>query len=139
MARATKSRSKTVVTRKRHSDEFKREALGLAEKIGVNEAARELGLHSSQLYGWRSKAELVKTRGQVEQDQAREIARLKRQLAEKEEELAIVKKAAAYFAEAKYAFMDIHRGQHRISIMARVLSVSRSGFYYWRTRTDPGP
>ena len=35
--------------------------------------------------------------------------------------------------------MDIHRGQHRISIMARVLSVSRSGFYYWRTRTDPGP
>ena len=41
--------------------------------------------------------------------------------------------------EVKYAFMDIHRGQHRISIMARVLSVSRSGFYYWRTRTDPGP
>ena len=89
MARATKSRSKTVVARKRHSDEFKREALGLAEKIGVNEAARELGLHSSQLYGWRAKAELVKTRGQVDQDQAREIVRLKRQLAEKEEELAI--------------------------------------------------
>lgn len=83
MARATKSRSKTVVTRKRHSDEFKREALGLAEKIGVNEAARELGLHSSQLYGWRSKAELVKTRGQVDQDQAREIARLKRQRRER--------------------------------------------------------
>ena len=35
--------------------------------------------------------------------------------------------------------MDVHRGQHRISIMVRVLSVSRSGFYYWRTRTDPGP
>ena len=39
------------------------EALGLAEKIGVSEAARELGLHNSQLYGWRSKVERVKTRG----------------------------------------------------------------------------
>ena len=71
----------------------------MAEKIGVSEAARELGLHSSQLYGWRSKAELVKTRGQVDQEQAKEIARLKRRLAEKEEELSIVKKAAAYFAQ----------------------------------------
>jgi transposase len=86
-------------TRRRHSEEFKHEALGLAEKIGVSEAARELGLHSSQLYGWRSKAELVKTRGQIDQEQAKENARLKRQLAEKNEELAILKKAAAYFAQ----------------------------------------
>jgi len=99
MATATKSRAKAVVTRKRHTEGFKREALGLAEKIGVSEAARELGLHSSQLYGWRSKAELLKTRGQVDQEQAKEVARLKRRLAEKEEELSIVKKAAAYFAQ----------------------------------------
>ena len=85
MATATKSRAKAVVTCKRHTEGFKREALGLAEKIGVSEAARELGLHSSQLYGWWSKAELVKTRGQVDQEQAKEIARLKRRLAEKEE------------------------------------------------------
>lgn len=99
MTRATKSRSQTVVRRRRHTEEFRREALGLAEKVGVSEAANELGLHSSQLYGWRSKAELVKTRGQVDQEQAKEIARLKRQLAEKNEELAILKKAAAYFAQ----------------------------------------
>ena len=78
MARATRSRSKAV--RKRHAEEFKREALGLAEKIGVGEAAKELGLHSSQLYGWRAKAQLLKTRGQIDQEQAKEIARLKRQL-----------------------------------------------------------
>ena len=99
MTRTTKSRSKTAMVRKRHTEEFKGEALGLAEKIGVSEAAKELGLHSSQLYGWRSKAELVKTRGQVDQQQAKEIVRLKRQLAEKNEELAIIKKAAAYFAQ----------------------------------------
>ncbi len=56
-------------------------------------------MNSSQLYCWRSKAELVKTRGQIDQEQAKENARLKRQLAEKNEELAILKKAAAYFAQ----------------------------------------
>ena len=101
MARVRETSSKACnVTRKRHTEEFKREALGLAEKIGVNEAAKELGLHSSQLYGWRSKAQLLKTRGQIDQEQAKEIARLKRQLAEKEEELVILKKAAAYFAQS---------------------------------------
>ena len=99
MTRTTKSSSKTATVRKRHPEEFKREALGLAEKIGVSEAAKELRLHSSQLYGWRSKAELVKTRGQVDQEQTKEIVRLKRQLAEKHEELTIIKKAAAYFAQ----------------------------------------
>jgi len=89
----------TAVSRRRFSDEFKHEALALAERLGVSEAANELGLSSSQLYGWRQKAELVKARGQVEQDQAREIARLKRQLVEQAEELAILKKAAAYFAK----------------------------------------
>ena len=96
MARATRSRSKAA--RRRHTEGSKRKALGLAEKIEIGEAANELGLHSSQLYGWRAKAELLKTRGQIDQEQAKEIARLKRQLAEKEEELAIVKKATAYLA-----------------------------------------
>ena len=100
MTRATKSKVKGgKATRRRRTEEFKRETLGLAEKIGVSEAARELGLHSSQLYGWRSKAELVKSRGQIDQEQAKENARLKRLLAEKNEELAILKKAAAYFAQ----------------------------------------
>ncbi len=43
-------------TRRQHSPEFRKEALALAESKGVSEAAQELGLHSSQLYGWRTKA-----------------------------------------------------------------------------------
>ena len=55
MATASKSRAKSVVTRKRHSEGFKREALGLAEKIGVSEAARNWGfiVHSSTVGGRR--------------------------------------------------------------------------------------
>jgi transposase len=86
--------------RKQHSPEFRKEALALADKIGIAKASKELGLHASQLYGWRAKARSKQTQSEVEQSQAAEIARLKRQLAEREEELAIVKKAATYFAKS---------------------------------------
>lgn len=33
-----------------------------------------------------------------------------------------------------YRFMDVHQGAHRIATMARVLGVSRSGYYAWKTR-----
>jgi len=87
-------------TRKQYAPEFKEEALALAEKIGVSKAAKELGLHDSQLYSWRSKARAKRDQSDLEQSQAAEIARLKRQLAEQAEELAIVKKAATYFAKS---------------------------------------
>lgn len=88
---------KKKTTRRQHTPEFRAEALAPAEKVGVATAARELGLHESQIYGWMSKAQAKADRSQVDQDQAAEIARLKRQLAE---ELAIVKKAATYFAKS---------------------------------------
>ena len=88
-----------VKARQRYSASYKSEALALAERIGVSAAAKQLGIHESQLYGWRSKAQANESRSDVEQQQATEITRLKRQLAEREEELAIVKKAAAYFAK----------------------------------------
>lgn len=43
-------------TRNRYSDEFKAEALKLAARTNVANAARELGIHESQIYGWRSAA-----------------------------------------------------------------------------------
>jgi transposase len=82
-----------------HSPEFKAEALKLAEKVGVAAAARQLGLHESQIYGWRKAAQKDTTTTQREKDLATEVAKLKRQLAEQAEELEIVKKAATYFAK----------------------------------------
>lgn len=38
-----------------HSQTYKDETLARAKRIGVNRAAKQLGLHASQLYGWRSK------------------------------------------------------------------------------------
>ena len=86
--------------RKRYSKEFKDEALALAEKLGVAAAAKELGLHESQLYGWRVKSRAERDQSETERNQAAEIVRLKRKVADQAEELAIVKKAAAYFAKS---------------------------------------
>ena len=95
----TEKAGKKKATRRQHPPEFRREALALAE-IGISKAAKELGLHASQLYGWRSQARAKRDQSDLEQSLAAENARLKRQLAEQAEELAIVKKAATYFAKS---------------------------------------
>lgn len=93
-----KTIKKKITQRRRYTAEYRREALLLADKVGVTEAAKQLGLHESQLYNWRSKERLERSQSDVEKQQALEIVRLKRQLAEKTEDLAILK-AAAYFAK----------------------------------------
>ncbi len=76
----------TKKTRIKHSSEFKAEALKLADKVGVAAAARQFSLHESQIYGWRKNLKKgINTN-------LRELAKLKRQLAEQAEELEIVKK-----------------------------------------------
>ncbi len=87
-------------TRRRYSQEFKTEALALAVKVGGPEATKELGLHESQLCSWRTRVRAERNRSESERAQAAEIARQKRRLAEREEELAIAKKAAVYFAKS---------------------------------------
>jgi transposase len=96
----TRQSGKKKTSRRQHSPEFRQESLALAEKIGIPRAAKELGLHTSQLYGWRSKARVEQDQSDLEQNLAAENARLKRKLAEQTEELAIVKKAATYFARS---------------------------------------
>lgn len=100
--RKTKSSTqKANPSRVRHSEGFKLEALLLAEKIGVQVAAEQLGLPPSQLYGWRSQAKLLKSHGEIDDGLKAENARLERPLAEKEQELAFLGKTASYFAKIR--------------------------------------
>ena len=57
-----KQTGKKPAPRRQHAPEFRVEALALAEKVGVTKAAKELGLHESQLYSWRTKARAAKDR-----------------------------------------------------------------------------
>lgn len=95
----TKPASTSKTARKQYTPEFRDEALKLAERIGVAAAAQELSLYESQLYAWRSKLKNAHSSSEREQEMSVEIARLKRQLAERDEELAILQKAATYFAK----------------------------------------
>ncbi|EAN6354506.1 IS3 family transposase [Salmonella enterica] len=132
-----KPASTTKKPRKQHTPEFRQEALKLAERIGVAAAARELNLYESQLYNWRSKQQNQLSSSEREQEMSAEIARLKRQLAERDEELAILQKGRDILREApemKYVFIEKHQAEFNIKAMCRVLQIARSGWYVWHQR-----
>ncbi|MGE1550850.1 IS3-like element IS3 family transposase [Escherichia coli] len=133
----TKTVSTSKKPRKQHSPEFRSKALKLAERIGVTAAACELSLYESQLYNWRSKQQNQQTSSERELEMSTEIARLKRQLAERDEELAILPKGRDILREApemKYVFIEKHQAEFSIKAMCRVLRVARSGWYTWCQR-----
>lgn len=80
----------------RHGAGYKQESLKLAAQVGVAKAAKQLGLHASQLYAWRKRSGHAKAVSEREPGLAAENARLRRQLARQAEELAILKNAATY-------------------------------------------
>ena len=72
------------------------------ERKNVAQAARELEISGSLLRTWIAAADTAEARGKglagALEDQ-REMERLRKQLAEAQEELEIIKKATAYFAQ----------------------------------------
>ncbi|AUB78260.1 transposase [Spiribacter roseus] len=92
---ATEANDMPKRKRVRYSAEYRAEALSLAERIGVAAAASELGLHATQIYQWRAKAAHEKSVTGRERQLREENARLKRQLADKTEEVTILEKTAA--------------------------------------------
>lgn len=93
---------------RQYTDEFKLEAVRLAESIGGNQAAQRLGIPDSSLWNWirlsragklataePGAASVKRSASELEA----ENARLRRELANTKLDLELVKKAAAYFAK----------------------------------------
>ena len=87
------------VTRKKYSSQFKDQALERAERDGVKQTAKDLGLAEAQLYSWRAKQKKYGQPLEEQQIQQSELARLKRDVLRLSEENAFLKKSAAYFAK----------------------------------------
>jgi len=141
----TKEVESKKAPRRQHTAEFRAGALALAAQIGVAAAARDLELHESQIYDWRSKSAAQLVKSDLEIEQATEIAKLKKALASKDEEVAILKKLPRTSLKtylnpvlAKYAFIEAHRQRFSVTAMCHVLMVSRSAFYAWRARERDG-
>jgi len=81
------------------SEEYKKDAVKLADTVGATQAAKQLGVHTTQIYAWRNKLRVQESRTEAETRLMDENARLKAELAEKKQENDFLKKASAYFAK----------------------------------------
>ena len=92
--------SREKQSRRRYTAEFKEQAIKrVLSGHAVMAVARELGVGDSLIHNWLARHRQQAGAGAVQAEQAAEIVRLKRLLAQREEEVAILKKAAAYFAK----------------------------------------
>jgi len=91
------------MTRRRYSDEYKREAVAMARSPGttLQQVASDLGINPNMLGRWRRVLELHGDRAFPGQGHAHddEVMRLKRELARVTKERDFLKEAAAFFAK----------------------------------------
>lgn len=96
------------VPNRQYTDEFKHQAVMLAESVGGNQAAKRLGIPDSSIWNWirlsrQGKLKAADGRATPAKRSVTELeaenSRLRRELANAKVDLEIVKKAAAYFAK----------------------------------------
>lgn len=87
------------LVRKKYSPQFKDQALQRAEKDGVRQTAKDLGLPEAMLYSWRSKSRQCGQPLEQQKLQQAELAKLKREVHRLEEENSFLKKVATYFTK----------------------------------------
>ena len=91
------------VSRRRYTDDFKSQAVALAESIGPARAARQLDMSAKTLANWLGAAQSGKPFSspsrQPISDVESELARLRAENATLKMEREILKKATAFFAK----------------------------------------
>lgn len=87
----------------RFSDTYKREAIAKAEMSGnVSQTARELGISDKTLHGWKNKfgkSKVVNVSETTSADLAARVAQLERQLAIRDEQIEVLKKAISIVSQ----------------------------------------
>ena len=93
---------------KRHTEEFKQEAVALATSMGnVSSAAKELGIGHNTLFRWKRQSASTshnpeippgKNTRPIAQSTSAEVRRLEKELREMREDYEILKKAVAIFS-----------------------------------------
>lgn len=91
------------ITRRRFTDDFKTQAVALAESLGPTRAARQLDMSAKTLANWlgasRSGQPLRSASRKPVSEMEGELARLRSENATLKMEREILKKAAAFFAK----------------------------------------
>lgn len=63
-----KTRKSAKSKRRSYNDEYRAEALKLADSVGATAAANQLGIQTSQIYSWRTKARVTQSQTAVEKN-----------------------------------------------------------------------
>ncbi len=91
---------------RQYSKQFKKDALTYVHEhsdLSLNACAKSLGISASTLHGWLKKAkegnELHRGSGNYESDEAKENARLKKELRDTQDALEILKKAISILGD----------------------------------------
>lgn len=128
--------------RRRHSEEFKQEAVKLVteQQYSVAKAARNLGVHVNLLRTWQRKFAAEATEEQdLTEEERMELARLRTENKRLRMERDILKKSNGLLRERealRFEFIEQHCEEWPITVMCKVLEVSRSGFSAWRKRAE---
>ena len=88
-------------TRKRYTDDFKREAVALIteQDYSISEAARQLGVHHTSLRKWVKQFTQGSPTEILNQSERDELLKLRKENRELRMEKEILKKASAFFAK----------------------------------------
>ncbi|MEW8203913.1 MAG: IS3 family transposase [Candidatus Thiodiazotropha endolucinida] len=127
--------------RRKYSEEYKREAVAMANQPGVTlkEIGETLGINPGMIGRWRRELGLNGSAAFQGQGKPRdeEMAALKRELAKVKKERGFFKRSGNVLREGiemRYHMIDRCRDAFPVRMMCRCLSVSPSGYYDWRSR-----
>lgn len=86
---------------KQFRDDVVRVALNREPGVELAQIAKDFGVHFTTLYGWLKKAEVeAGNRPGINGEQAAELAAAKRRIRTLEQEVEVLRRAAAYFSQA---------------------------------------
>jgi transposase-like protein len=105
----------------------------------VKQMARKLDINDKTLSNWVTKRK-QELSGAAAKDKA--LREAKKHIRDRKMENEFLKKAATFFCEKpsvseKYALIYAEKANYPITMMARLLGVTRSGYYAWAARGDP--
>jgi len=121
-----------MTKKKNYSEEFKKSSseLAVTGTKSISQTAKDLGVNANTLYGWIEKyhpGKKTNVNSQVEISVYEELKLLKKQ-----------KKSSGVLCEGnyvKYAWINNHKLEFKVSIMCKLLDVSRSSYYSWLCAT----
>jgi transposase len=97
-----KQMSRSRMPHRRYTEEFKMEAVRLAQEVGVTEAARRLDMPMTSIQNWMKSGQRntrTPSIGKKVTEEQAELSKLRQEIASLKIDNEILRKAAAYFAK----------------------------------------